>query len=316
MGDAGDAGADWRLSDRSGERRRGLGRSRAGASGGLASLGSRGHALVGGRRLLAFCGRDVGAALYYPLATAAAGLATARVVTRHAHVASWHELGWLGDLRFESMSRLLSIQACVLTGLAVIFTKGSVEASTALTLILASLTLGPVALATGWQASALAGSLAWSAAWGVAGMVIAQRLGLRAGELRATVASVGVLSAAFSLLALAGWLRRERSGLKSPGASGAVAALESPIPLAWSMEIVAFASSLFVVFVVLAAGTNAAALGTWGTTVGVGVILGAALLCVLLVPRWHGEWLVYLAQAVALSGLRRLPAGLSAIDRL
>ena len=87
-------------------------------------------------------------------------------------------------------------------------------------------------------------------------------------------------------------------------------------PLAWSMEIVAFASSLFAVFVVLAAGTNAAALGSWGTTVGVGVILGAALLCVLLVPRWHGEWLVYLAQTVVLPGLRRLPAGLSAIDRV
>ena len=50
----------------------------------------------------------------------------------------------------------------------------------------------------------------------------------------------------------------------------------------------------------LAAGTNAAALGGWGTAVGVGVIMGAALLCVLLVPRWHAEWLVYLAQASVL----------------
>ena len=71
-----------------------------------------------------FVGRQVGAALYYPLATAVAGLATARVVWRHAHDASWHELAWLGDLRFESMSRLLSIQACVLAGVAVHLHEG------------------------------------------------------------------------------------------------------------------------------------------------------------------------------------------------
>ena len=34
---------------------------------------------------------------------------------------------------------------------------------------------------------------------------------------------------------------------------------------------------------------------------GVGVILGAALLHILLVPRWQAEWLVYLAQAVMLA---------------
>ncbi len=203
----------WRATPRAGC-------ARAGASGGRASLGGRDHALVVGRWLLAVCGPPGGAALYYPLATAAAGLATARVVWRHAHFASWHELAWLGDLRFESMSRLLSIQACVLTGVAVIFTKGSVEASTALTLLLASLTLGPVALATGWQASALAGSLAWSATWGVAGMVIAERLGFHAGELRATWPPS---ACCLAILACGpgGVATCDLSGLKSAGTSGA-----------------------------------------------------------------------------------------------
>ena len=59
-------------------------------------------------------GRLVAADAYYPLATAVAALATARIVTRHTHSESWHELAWLGDLRSESMERLLSIQACVL----------------------------------------------------------------------------------------------------------------------------------------------------------------------------------------------------------
>ena len=246
-------------------------------------------------------GRVVGAGAYYPLATAAAGLATARIVRRHTHDESWHELSWLGDLRSESMGRLLSIQACVLAGLALVFTKGAIEPTTALTLILASLTLGLVALATGWQGTALAGSVAWSAAWGVTGLVVAQRVGWMADGLRATCASVGVQSAAFSLLALAGWPRRDPSLLKSQSASAPNAVLESPLPLVWAMEIVAFVSSLVAVVAVLAAGTNAAALGGWWTTVGVGVILGAALLHIMLVPRWQAEWLVYLAQAVMLS---------------
>ena len=132
------------------------------------------------------------------------------------------------------------------------------------------------------------------------GLVVAQRLGWAADGLRATCASVGVLSAAFSLLALAGRLRRDPSVLKSRSAWASSAVLESPLPLAWAMEIVAFASSLVAVVAVLAAGTNAAALGGWGTAVGVGVIMGAALLHILLVPRWQAEWLVYLAQAVVL----------------
>ncbi len=90
------------------------------------------------------------------------------------------------------------------------------------------------------------------------------------------------------------------SVLKSQSAGPFDAVPEFPSPLAWAMEIVAFASSLVAVVTVLAAGTNAAALGAWGTAVGVGVIMGAALLHILLVPRWQAEWLVYLAQAVML----------------
>ena len=51
----------------------------------------------------------------------------------------------------------------------------------------------------------------------------------------------------------------------------------------------------------LAAGLSAPALGGWATTVGVGVILGAAFLQILLVPRWQAEWLVYVAQTVMLA---------------
>jgi hypothetical protein len=246
-------------------------------------------------------GLVVGAGVYYPLATVVAGLATARIVRRHTHDESWHELAWVGDLRSESMGQMLSIQACVLALLAVVFTKGSIEPATTLTFILAALTLALVALATGWQTTAMAGSVAWSAAWGVTGLLVARRLGFVTDGLRATSAAVGVQLAAFSLLALAGRPGRGPSLLKSQSAWASNADPAFRSPLAWATEIVAFASSLVAVVAVLAAGTNAPALGGWGTTVGVGVILGAALLHILLVPRWRAEWLVYLAQAVMLS---------------
>ena len=133
-------------------------------------------------------GRVVAASDYYPLATVVAALATARIVTRHTRRESWHELAWLGDLRSESMERLLSIQAYALTLLAVLFTKGSIAPATAMTLILASLTLGLIAKATGWLPTLFGGGLAWSVGWGVTGLIVAQRLGWAAGGQRATCA--------------------------------------------------------------------------------------------------------------------------------
>jgi tetratricopeptide (TPR) repeat protein len=247
-----------------------------------------------------FAGGWAPAGVYYPLVTAAAGLATAQAVRRFAHDESWYELGWLGDLRSQSMERLLSVQSCVLAALAVVFTQGAIEPATAIALVLVSLTLGLVAMARGWQASALAGSIAWSAACGVTGWVVAERLGWKTAEVRLTGASVGVISSAFSLLVLADWLRRDSSILKGLSTRARGVDLELRSSLAWAMEVVAFASSLVAVVAVLAAATSAAAPGAWVTTVGVGVILSAALLQILLVPRWRAEWLVYLAQATML----------------
>ena len=68
--------------------------------------------------------------------------------------------------------------------------------------------------------------------------------------------------------------------------------------VARTIEAVAFVSSLLIVLAVLASGTNPGVLGAWGTAAGVGIILGAALLIILLVERWQAEWLVYVAQSV------------------
>ena len=93
----------------------------------------------------------VTARLYYPLATAMAALATAQLVRRYTRGESWHELGWLGDLRSERLARMLSYQTCIFSVLAVLFTKGALEPTTVLTLILAAVSLGLTAIEFGWS---------------------------------------------------------------------------------------------------------------------------------------------------------------------
>ena len=241
-------------------------------------------------------GKELSVGVYYPMVTAIGALATAQLVRRFTHAESWHELAWLGSLRSERLGRMLSIQASLLAVLAALFTKGAVEPATALSLILSALALGLVALSSGWEAAALAGGVAWSAAWGVAGPVIAPKLGWAAGELRSLCAAVGVLVSAFSLWLVSAWLWRDRSSAKRPisWATGLDAAVF--LRLARAVEIGSFASALFAAAVVLIAAAQPTTLGAWGTAVGVAVLMGAAVLQILLVPRWQAEWLVYLAQ--------------------
>ncbi len=245
-------------------------------------------------------GRLVTPAVYYPLSTAIAALATAQLVRRYAHPESWHLLGWLTDLRSASLGRTLSFQACFLAILAVLFTKGSIEPLTVATLGLASATLGLVTLSTGWEAAGLAGSVAWSAAWSVAALVAAPRLGWTAGAARATAASVGLLFSAYPLWALAGWLRSDRA----LGKRRVWWALDSsggrPSRIGAVLEVAAFGAALIAAAAAMIAGSDPATLGAWGTGVGVAVLLSAALLFVLLVPRWQAEWVIYLAQATIL----------------
>ena len=140
------------------------------------------------------------AAVYFPLATAVAALATAQIGRQYAHPETWSELGWLGDLRSESLERMLAAHAFALSALAIVFTRGAIAPATVLTLVLSSLTLGLVTLAQGWQGAALVGSAAWTAACAVAGSVISSRLGWTAEGQRAICASAAALPAAFSLV--------------------------------------------------------------------------------------------------------------------
>jgi hypothetical protein len=236
-------------------------------------------------------------AFYYPVSTATAALATAQAVRRFTGVDTWHELGWLGSLRSERVGRLLSIQSCALAALGVAFTRGTVEPATALTFVLASISLGLLALARDWELAALAGGLTWSAAWAIAELEMARRLGW-AGTLERLTCAAGVLAAAFTLWLGGGVLRREPSAGKRalawPGRLGA-RALSS---LAQAVEVSSFAAALLAASIALVAGTSAAAPSAPATSLGVSLLVAGAFLMILLVPRWQVQWLVYLSQVM------------------
>ncbi len=241
------------------------------------------------------------AAMYYPLATAMAALATAQLSRRFAPADGWNDLRWLSDLRPDRMARLFSIQPSILAILAVIFTRGETSAATAVSALLAALSLGTVALRTRWTVTAFAGSLAWEFAWAIAGLLFALRLDRSGREPRSIYAAAGAVAAAFSLWKLAGILRGDGSAAKPrfsrlSGSNGA-----SLIPIAVAVEWAALASTLFVAIAVLFAGSHPALLWDWEQTSGVGLLAAIAALFIMLVPRWKKDWLVYLAQAMILA---------------
>ncbi len=169
-----------------------------------------------------------------------------------------------------------------------------------MTLTLASLTLGVLAVRMGWVAAAFAGGAAWEAAWAVAGLVVARRLDPGMEQTRLTLAAAGMLVAAFSLGELTSRLRRARSIAKLSFASPGMPTESLRSRLAVAIETATLGSALCASGLALVAATRPEAIGGWGSLAGVTVILTAALVPVLLAPRWQAEWLVYLAQVMIL----------------
>jgi hypothetical protein len=238
------------------------------------------------------------AAVYYPAATAVAALATVQLGRRYADLGSWHELSWLGDVRSERSSRLMAYQGCILAVLAALFSQGTVTSTTVATLGLSALALGLGALVLGSPVAAGLGSAGWAGAGLIVGQLAARWLGFATGALTQTCGAAGAIVAAFSLWWLAGGLRLAGS-LSKPRAlpdSEAIGSLGRRI--ARVMEALASGTAIGSAALVLAAAINTGGLGTWGTSLGVGVILLASLLHIVLVPRWQSEGLVYLAQGL------------------
>ncbi len=239
---------------------------------------------------------------YYPIVTAMAGLAAVQFGRKYAHADSWLELSWIRDIRSESSTRAMTYQACILAILAILFTVGLVTLTTIATLTLASITLGFGAVTIGSPIVAGMGSLAWAGAFSLAGQLAARRLGFQGFELEGTCAASGAIVAAFFLWWLAGRIRNE--GMTGKGVSMLdLSEMASAYrqPMAGAMEGVASATALVAGAVVLAAGSHPGLLGSWETFAGVGVLMLASVMHVLLVPRWRAEWLVYLAQGLILA---------------
>jgi tetratricopeptide (TPR) repeat protein len=239
--------------------------------------------------------------IFYPLATGMAALAAAQLARRFAPAEGWSDLPWLPDLGSDRLSRLLSIQACVLAIAAVIFTRSETSSTTVATAILAALAFGAVALRTGWMAAAFAGGLTSEAAWAVLGGVVAARLGRIGPEPTLIYVAVSVVIAAFVLWKLAGTLRSDAPNSKRRFAGPSWPNDVIPIRLALPVECAAFAVSIAAATAVLVAGSQAGLLLDWEKAAGVAVLMAVAVLLVLLVPRWQGEWLVYLAHAMILA---------------
>ena len=238
------------------------------------------------------------AGTFYPLATAMAALATAQIVGRLTFPDGWNEAHRMPDLRSERCTRLFSVQASSLAILAVLFTRASTTPATSISSVIAALALALVALRTGWAAVAVAGGAACEFACAIAGLLVASWLDRTGQGPRSIYAAAGLLAGAFLLWHLAGTLRRDLSGGKGRFALRSWRNDLIPVGLALAIEWAAFASALGATAAALFAGSQPGLLWEYERASGVGLVIAAAALLVLFVPRWQQQGLVYLAQAV------------------
>ncbi len=235
---------------------------------------------------------------YYPIATAIAALSAIHLGRRFTDPESWHELAWLGDVRSEAARRAMAFQACVLALAAVVFTGGTVSATTVATMGLGSIALGLAGFMGQWTPAAALAALAWTGACSILGIRLARQLGLIAADQQATWAAWGAMLSAFALWRWAGVLRAGGWTAKSrvmPEDAPAGSLLRR---FARVVEGVASLTGLVASALVLAMGVSGRASAAWVTFAGVGVLMAAAFLQIAMVPRWRVEWPVYVAQAL------------------
>ncbi len=236
--------------------------------------------------------------VYYPLVTAMAALATAQIVGRFTRLEGWNDPAWLPDLRSDRFTHLFSLQSTILAILAVLFTRGETSTATAVSSVLAALAFVLVALRSEWPEAAFAGCVAWEYACATLGLLIASRLGRSGLGPRSIYAAAVALAGAFVVWSLAGILRRDGSAAKRRFAGPSWSRATIPIRLATAFECAAFTATLIAALAVFHAGSRPDLLWEWEKAAGVGLLISAAALLVILVPRWQQQWLVYLAQAL------------------
>jgi hypothetical protein len=235
---------------------------------------------------------------YYPIATAVAALSAIHLGRRFTDPASWHELAWVGDIRYEMARRALAFQSCFLALLAIALTGGIASATTVVTLFMGALAMGLAGFMSGSTAAAGLASIAWAGAWSILGVLLSRKLGFLPGDQQATWAAWGAVVSAFSLWQWAGVLRRGGPTSKGGMIADDATAVSLLRRFAGVVEGVASGAALLASALVLSLGWHTGASVAWVTFGGVGVLFAAALLHVLLAPRWRSEGPVYAAQAL------------------
>jgi len=233
-----------------------------------------------------------------PLSTAA--LAAAAIA---AGLAAVDRPGWRGPFwrrvgEADPRARLDAFTAqggLALAGISVLMTRGQLNLTTPLTLLLAA--VGPGLLAVGRRSVGAgygAGLLGCGAA-AFAALEATRRAGVTAEPDRLVLASVGLLAAVAVLWAAAGLIRR-REQATTPGEAVALPAGTVAVALEQTALGAAVVAGAAVVLSALE-GRPTAPSFAWCA---VGVTSGLALFAVGLIVRWGAEWLVYLAHAALL----------------
>ena len=202
-------------------------------------------------------GRVVAASDYYPLATVVAALATARIVTRHTHRESWHELALAGRPPFR-----VDGAPAVDPGLRADAPGRGIHEGFDRTGDRDDLDPRLADAGSDRDGDRMAADRVWGRHRLVGGMGrhgpdcrAATRVGGRraASDVRLGRRADGrVRASGPGRLAAPGSLAGERAGARGPWPR----THHSPLPRAWAVEFIAFASSLVAAVTVLAAGTS------------------------------------------------------------
>lgn len=229
----------------------------------------------------------VSGAVYEPLATAVLALVVALVLIRLANpsaLPAWLETNEPVEALCTRLEAYCIQMSVFLSLLAIAMTMGRVSLSTVGTLSIAAASTTILALGRRRVGAAYTAGAAWCGAGIVAAIEEANRLVVAVDSDRAIIVAIGTLAAVGVLWVLAGMSRRRPR------------AVEERDAVAFALEHVAFAASLFCGLCIVASASSLARPSELGAMAAVGVLWGLALFAIGMIARWGVDSFVYMAQ--------------------
>jgi hypothetical protein len=238
--------------------------------------------------------------VYLPLATATAAAITSALGLWVVNRPGWHGAFWKRDPEADRSARVdaFTVQAgLALALLGAVMTRGAVNSTTILTLLIASAAPAVAAVARRWVPAGYAVGLLWSLAGVYGGLETIRRVDITGAGDRYVAAAAGGLVALFALWAAAGEFRR-RSQFAASEPSEAVILPARSVPLA--LEHSGAALAILAALAVALSSIADPAPGRQAEATAVAVLFGVGLFGIGLILRWGSEWLVYATQAALL----------------